>query len=137
MNTIEKLLKMDAGKIEAPHRNVPLKLQKLGGEEIVFECRAIDPERLGELQEQAVEFSKKGQFKGTRMSAVKFLIILEACPIFRNSDVMKHFNAVTPKELMKKLLLAGELDDLYKEINELNGYEPEKDEEEQNEIKNL
>ena len=59
------------------------------------------------------------------------MTIIEGCPsIFKNKELMKHFGAVTPKELVKKLLLSGEMDDLKAEIDKLGGYDREEDEEE-------
>jgi len=66
---------------------------------------------------------------------MKTLIIIEGCPeVFKSKEVMDHFEAPSPKELIRKLLLSGEIDDLYNAINELSGYE--KDEEDEEEIKN-
>ena len=55
---------------------------------------------------------------------------MEGCSdVFRNKEVLEHFKAPTPKELINKLLLAGEIDELYNTINELNGYDKEDEEE--------
>ena len=134
MNIVEKLLAVDAGTLQMPSKEVTLKLGKLNGQEFTFTCNAIDSEKMNELQEDSLEFSKKGTFKGIRTSNSKILIILESCDTFKNKDLMEHFNTPTPKELLKKLLLAGEIDELYNQIIELNGYE--KDEDEEEEIKN-
>jgi hypothetical protein len=52
--------------------------------------------------------------------------------VFKNNDVMQHFGAPTPKELVKKLLLSGEIDELYSEISNLNGYDRKKKDEVKN-----
>lgn len=131
MNTVEKLLKIDAGKLKMPERTVTLKLAKLGIE-LDFPCVAISPETYSEIQENSIEM-RKGDIKRINMHKMKTLTIIEGCPtVFKSKEVMDHFGCATPKELVNKLLLNGEIDELYNAISELNGYE--KDEEE--DIKN-
>lgn len=128
MNTVEKLLKMDAGKLEMPTKEVALKLKKLNKEEFTFPCKAVDPERIAEIQENAIEM-RKGDIKKINMYEMKVLTVIEGCSdVFKNKDLMSHFGAPTPKELIRKLLLSGEIDELYNVINELSGYEGEEDE---------
>lgn len=123
MNTVERLLKMDAGEIKMPEKDIVMKLSKFDNEEFTFPCKAIDPEVMAEIQENAIEL-KKGDVNKIRMYNMKVMTIIEGCSeIFKNKDLMRHFNAVTPKELVKKLLISGEMDELYNKINELSGYE--------------
>ena len=129
MNTVEKLLKIDAGKIKAPEKDVKMKLKKIG-EEFTFPCKAVDPEYVAELQENSITF-KRGDISKIKMYDTKVLTIIEGCPsIFKNKELIEHFGVATPKDLVKKLLLSGEMDDLKAEIDKLGGYDPEKDEEE-------
>ncbi|RXM75127.1 XkdN-like protein [Clostridium tetani] len=139
MNTVEKLLALDAGELQLPTKEVTLKLGKLGGAEVTFLCKAVIPEKMAKIQDNLIEISKKGNIQGTNMGKNKVLTVMEGCSdTFRNKDLLEHFNAPTPKELINKLLLAGEIDELYNTINELNGYErDEEEEEEEEEIKNL
>ena len=134
MNTIEKLLKMDAGKIKMPEKDFTMKLKKLDNEEFTFCIKAIDPEIVSELQENAIEFND-GELDKIKVYHTKVMTIIEGCPsVFKNKEIMAHFNAATPKELVKKLLLAGEMDKLNDEINKLGGYDKKKKRDE--EIKN-
>ncbi|RXI57239.1 XkdN-like protein [Clostridium tetani] len=136
MNIVEQLLALDAGRLEMPSKEVTLKLGKLGGAEVTFLCKAVSPEKMAKIQDNLIEISKKGNIQGTNMGKNKVLTVMEGCSdTFRNKDLLEHFNAPTPKELINKILLAGEIDELYNTINELNGYE--QDEEEEEEIKNL
>ena len=129
MNTIERLLKMDAGKIKMPEKDIKMKLKKLDNEEFVFPCKAVDPEIVAELQESALEFSD-GNIDKIKMYHTKVMTIVEGCPsVFKSQELMKHFNAATPKELVKKLLVSGEMDELNNKINELGGYDKKKDKE--------
>ena len=136
MNIIDKLLKLDAGKIEMPKKVVTLKLGKLGIE-LDFPCIAISPEKYSEIQESSIEM-KKGDIKKINMHRTKVMTVIEGCPeVFKSKDVMEHFSCPTPKELVNKLLLSGEIDDLYNTIVVLNGYEKdEDDDDEENDIKN-
>ena len=135
MNIVEKLLAVDACTLQMPNKEVTLKLGKLGGAEVTFTCKAVSPEKIAKIQDKLIDFSKKGNVQGTNLGETKLLTVMEGCSdVFRNKDLLEHFNAPTPKELINKLLLAGEIDELYNTINELNGYE--KDEDEEEEIKN-
>lgn len=127
MNTVERLLKMDAGKVKAPEKDVILKLVKFNNEEFTFPCRAIDPEIMAEIQEDAIEL-KGGDVSKIRMYNMKVMTIIEGCPkIFKDKNLLTHFNAVTPKELVKKLLVSGEMDELQNKINKLGGYDKDED----------
>ena len=49
--------------------------------------------------------------------------------MLKDKDLQKHFNALNHRELIKKLLLSGEMDSLNEAINNLNSVtELEKDE---------
>ncbi|MCD3234327.1 XkdN-like protein [Clostridium botulinum D/C] len=135
MNIVEQLLAVDAGALQMPSKDVTLKLGKLGGQEFIFTCKAVNPEKIAKIQNKLIDLSKKGNIQGTNLGETKLLTVMEGCnDVFRNKELLSHFNAPTPKELINKLLLAGEIDELYSTINELNGFEDEEDEEE--EIKN-
>lgn len=129
MNIVDKLLKMDAGKIKTPEKEIKLNLKKLGGEEFVFPCKAVDPEYVTELQENSIEYKKNGISK-IKIYDTKVMTIVEGCPeVFKNKEVLKHFGAATPKDLVKKLLVSGEIDELKAEIDALGGYDDEDEEE--------
>lgn len=132
MNIVDKLLKMDAGKIKTPEKEIKLNLKKLGGEEFVFPCKAVDPEYVTELQENSIEYKKNGISK-IKIYDTKVMTIVEGCPeVFKNKEVIKHFGAATPKDLVKKLLVSGEIDELKAEIDALGGYDDEDEEEVKN-----
>ena len=132
MNIVDKLLKMDAGKIKTPEKEIKLNLKKLGGEEFVFPCKAVDPEYVTELQENSIEYKKNGISK-IKIYDTKVMTIVEGCPeVFKNKEVLKHFGAATPKDLVKKLLVSGEIDELKAEIDALGGYDDDDEEEVKN-----
>ena len=112
MNLVEKLLKLDAGTIEIPTKVITVQSKKLK-QPIEFPCKAVDAEKYAEIQEGALEI-RKGDVRKINMYAMKTLIIIEGCSeVFKSKEVMDHFSVPTPKELIKKLLLSGEIDDLY------------------------
>lgn len=129
MDVVKKLLAIDAGKIKEPTKNITMRLNKLG-EEFTFPCKAVDPEYVAELQENAIKF-KRGDIDKIKMYDTKVMTIIEGCPdIFKNKKVREHFGAATPKDLVKKIMLSGEMDKFKAEIDKLGGYNPQKDEEE-------
>lgn len=136
LNTVERLLKMDAGKVKTPEKDVTLKLKKLNDEEFTFPCKAVDPEYISELQENSIEFYD-GDIDKIKMYDTKVMTIIEGSPsIFKDKDLREHFGCATPKDLVKKLLLSGEMDDLKAEIDKLGGYDSKKKKKEKNNIKN-
>lgn len=133
MTIVEKLLKLDAGKIAMPTKTLKLTCKKIKMD-LDFPLLAVDAERYGEIQENSFEL-KKGDLKKINMYAMKTQIIIEGCPeVFKSKELMGHFNAPSPRELIRKILLSGEVDDLYNAVNELSGYD--KDEDDEKEIKN-
>jgi hypothetical protein len=135
MNAVEKLLKFDAGKIKAPEEVITMYLAKLGTT-IDFPCECIRPEKYSELQESMYEV-KHGDIKSLTMHKSKVMTIVEGCPkIFKAKEIMEHFGCVTPPDLVNKLMLSGEIDDLKGKIDKLNGYDEDKSEKEREEIKN-
>lgn len=136
MNTVERLLAIDAGKIKVPTKDIKMKLRKFGDEEFIFPCKAVDPEYVAELQENSIEFAD-GDIARIRMYDAKVLTIIEGCPeVFKNQDLIKHFGCATPKDLVKKLLVSGEMDYLKAEIDKLGGYDAKSKKRDEEEVKN-
>lgn len=133
MNLVDKLLKIDAGQLEMPEDTFTMYCGKLK-EELEFDIQAIDPEKYIKIQSDSMEFSEQG-FENMKVFDMKSKIIIEGCPLFRNNEVMDHFDAVTPKELIKKILLAGEINKLSDAITKLNGVSRDKKKDKE-EIKN-
>ncbi len=134
MGVIDKLLQMDAGKVQAlPTKEVEIeRLTKLAGEPVKFVCRAVDGEKYADNQRMAVSLSKKGGIKEFDSYELQVQTVLSgvADPSLKSQELLQHFNAATPKELVGKMLLPGEIAELYNVINELSGYDREEDDEE-------
>lgn len=139
MSLIDKLLAADAGKlIEKPSK--PYEVKRLSEKlNTKFELRieALEPQRFSDIQRQSVNLSKKGAIKDFNTFDMQVLTLIDGIkePSMKDEKLLKHFGAVTPKELVPKLFLAGEIADIYNEINVLSGYEAD-DEETDEEIKN-
>lgn len=131
MNALEKLMQFDEGKLKLPTGEVKIRLKKLGGEEFVFSIQALPPDVAGEITQQIMEvrFAKNGSKSASfEIYRAQIRTIIEGCPtIFKNGDLQKKFGARTPSELVEKLMLSGEMDELSKAIEGLSGYEDESD----------
>ena len=117
-NIIDKLMKIDAGTLETPKAVHKMFVKKVG-EELEFEIQAINPEKATEIQQKAIKIDK-GNVSDIDLYKTKVLTILEGCPMFKDKELRNHFNAPTPKELIGKLLLKGEIDALVDAINDLS-----------------
>lgn len=131
MNTVEKLLNMDAGKLKLPSSIYELYCKKLD-DTLEIECNAIDPERFDEIRMNSMDVDS-GNLENINVYELKVNTILESCPMFRNMEVVENLGLATPKDLIKKLLLAGEIDNLYEEVNKVNGIDAEGDKKRQKE----
>ncbi|MGO0884882.1 phage tail assembly chaperone [Clostridioides difficile] len=131
MNTVEKLLNMDAGKLKMPSSIFELYCKKLD-DILEIECNAIDPERFDEIRMNSMDVDS-GNLENINVYELKVNTILESCPMFRNMEVVENLGLATPKDILKKLLLAGEIDNLYEEVNKVNGIDAEGDKKRQKE----
>ena len=132
MNIIDKLMKIDAGTLETPKAIHKMFVTKVG-EVLEFEIQAINAEKATEIQQKAIKI-ENGNVSDIDVYKTKVLTIMEGCPMFKDKALREHFKAPTPKELINKLLLKGEVDDLVDAINNLSNLE--EIEEAEDEIKN-
>ena len=130
-NIVEELLKIDLGEVEIPRETKRIYLKKLK-KEFSFECVALDAEKANEIRMKSIDLTS-GTVDDIDMFKLQAYTVIEGCKnVFKNKDLMKHFNAPTPIELVRRLLLDGELTELSNTITELSNYQEVKD----NEIKN-
>lgn len=130
-NIVEELLKIDLGEVEIPRETKRIYLKKLK-KEFSFECVALDAEKANEIRMKSIDLTS-GTVDDIDMFKLQAYTVIEGCKnVFKNKDLMKHFNAPTPIELVRRLLLDGELTELSNTITELSSYQEVKD----NEIKN-
>ena len=134
MSLIDKLLQMDKAKLmEMPTKEIELpRLSQVLGETFRVKCRAIDGERYADIQRSAIDLNKKGALRNINLYEMQVLTLIEGVvePSMKDERLLGYFGVVTPKELVKKLFLAGEIAELSNVITELSGYEKTEDEEE-------
>ena len=135
MSLIDKLLQMDKAKLMAmPTKEMEItRLTELMGAPFKVKCKAIDGERYAEIQRAGVDITKKGSIKSLNIFEMHVLTVIDGVvePSMKDAKLLQHFGCVTPKELVKKLFLAGEIADLNNIITELSGYEKDEDDEEE------
>ena len=118
MNTIDILMKIDAGTLETPKKVHKMYVKKIG-QVLDFEIQAINAEKATEIQQKGIKL-EDGNLTDIDVYKTKVLTIIEGCPMFKDKSLREHFNCPTPKELINKLLLKGEVDDLIDAINDLS-----------------
>ena len=96
---------------ELPSKQVKVKrLSKLLGTDVVFTLRALPYGQVEDIK------------KETGDASLSILLSGLTDPDPRDEALNQRFNAVTPKEMLKQLLLPGEIEDLSREVERLSGY---------------
>lgn len=109
-NTLDLLLKIDAQNL--PEKDYKLKrLSGLCGAPVVFKLRALPYNRAAELTR-----SEKDDIE------VHILLAGVAEPNLKAPELMSKYNAPTPAEMVKKMLLPGEIIDISRAVERLSGY---------------
>ena len=125
MSTIDLLLGLDANKIQRPTQEVEIKrLTDIAGSPVIFKCQALDSDTYNEIQKNAVDIDSKGGITGLDVGEVQTFMVLAgvSTPDLKDTGLLSHYGAVTPKELLPKLLLPGEITTLFNLINNLSGF---------------
>lgn len=136
VNVLDLLLGADKGKIKTPFKDVEIsRLSELFEAPFIVRCEALTPEKYESIQDMAVNI--QGKDVDLDMNALQILTVIEGVKaitedasgerktaglLFKNADLMSHFEAPTPKELCRKLLLSGEVSNLYNVISKLSGF---------------
>ena len=116
INIVDLLLNADTENLERPSTIVELKrLSTIFGQEFKVMCRALT-------------ISKDEEKTDIDLPEMQMLTIIEGvCDLdgkllFKNKELMDKFKAPTPKELARKLLLPGEITNLYRILQDVMGY---------------
>lgn len=127
VNVLDLLLGSDIGEIKLPTKEMEItRLSGVYGSPFVITVSALSPDRYEEVQDMAV--SVKGKDADIEISLLQILVVMEGVvdstgkPMFKNKNLMAKFKANTPKELVRKLLLSGEIASIYGEIASLSGF---------------
>lgn len=111
MDTLQLLLSREK---ELPVQEKEVKIKRLspkGQEPVIFSLRSLSYNRAAEIRRMGGD-------------DVKLHIVLAGVksPDLKNQELLDHYGAATPAELLKLLLLPGEIEDLCIEIEKLSGY---------------
>jgi len=110
MDIMDVLLRMDIP--NPPERECRMdRLSQLSGQDVIFKFKALTYSRVAEVKEVA----KKEMDVHTILAGV-------ISPDFKNKELAEKYGAATPIELIKKLLLPGEIAVLSEAIQTLSGY---------------
>jgi hypothetical protein len=127
VNVLDLLLGSDMGIIKLPTRQVEIsRLTEAFGTPFIVTCRALSPEKYEEVQDMAVKVS--GKDVDLDVNLLQTFVVIEGVvdgdgkPMLKNKDLLTKFKAQTPKELVKKLFLSGEIANIYGAISELSGF---------------
>ena len=86
------------------------RLSRICGQDVVFTLRQLSYNQVEQLRQMDHE------------SDIHILLAGVAGPDLRSPELMSKYQAATPAELVKKLLLPGEIEDLKRAIEKLCGY---------------
>jgi len=125
--SLDLLLKMDKSKIQRPTAKIEMsRLSELVGEAVIFTCQALTMDEFEEVQEVSVSFGKKGELEEFSTNKVQIFTLLKGIvdPKLSDSKLLEAYGVTTPKQLIEesKLLLPGEVTQLYNVISSLSGF---------------
>lgn len=119
MDVLEILLAADEKIIEKlPEKEIEVtRLSEACGEPVIFKLRGMSYNRVAEIKAMASSTE-------TAEEKVDLRILLAGVvsPNLKSKELQAKFGAPTPAELVKKMLLAGEIADISSEIERLSGY---------------
>lgn len=122
-NVLDLLLGVDAGKIQKPRKEVKIKsLSEALGQDVVFIVEALTSDQYDKIQQNSLTIN--GKDVDINMQDMQIFTIIEGTvdPNLKSKELREKFGAPTPKELVKTLLLSGEIMQLYNIISELSGF---------------
>lgn len=127
VNVMDLLLGSDVGEIKLPTKKVEItRLSEAYGAPFVLTCKALTPSKFEEVQDMAV--SVKGKDADIEITLLQVLVVMEGVmdgndkPMFKNKELMLKFKAPSPKDLVKTLLLSGEIAKIYETVSGLSGF---------------
>lgn len=109
INVIDLLLK--SGNRKLPEKSIKLKkLSEELGTDVIFKLRALPYNEVARLKEKLDEMNVNIVLNG----------VIE--PDLRSTALMQKYDAPTPLETIKAMLLPGEIEDISREIERLSGF---------------
>jgi hypothetical protein len=127
VNVLDLLLGADIGEIKLPTKEVEItRLSELFGKPFILTCQALSPEKYEEVQDMAV--SVKGKDVDLDVSQLQLFTVMEGVmdangkPLFKSAELRSKYKVPSPKDLVRKILLSGEITAVYTEIAKLSGF---------------
>ena len=110
MDVLELLLNGEPAKL--PEKEYRLKrLSREHGGDVVFKLRALPYSRVGEIRRMDEE-----------SQSIHIILAGTVSPNLKAQALLDKYGAATPAELLEKMLLPGEIDDVALRIEQLSGY---------------
>jgi hypothetical protein len=123
VNILDLLLGSDVGEIKLPTKEVEItRLSQVYGAPFILTIKAITPAKFEEIQDMSIDV--KGKDADIDITQLQLFTVIEGvvdptgAPMFKN----KEFKVSTPKDLVRAILLSGEIAKIYGEISELAGF---------------
>lgn len=127
VNILDLLLGSDVNAIKLPTKNVEItRLSEIFGKPFILTCQALSPEKYEEVQDMAV--SVKGKDVDLDVSQLQLFTVMEGVidesgkPLFKSSELRNKYKVPTPKDMVRKILLSGEITAVYTQIAKLSGF---------------
>ena len=127
VNVLDLLLGSDIGEIKLPTKQMEIhRLSEVFHTPFIITCKALSPEKFEEVQDMAVNV--KGKDMDLDINLLQLFVVIEGVvdangkPMMKNKELQSKFKAQTPKELVKKIFLSGEIANIYNTISDLSGF---------------
>ena len=118
-NSLDLLLAIDTDKIKRPTKEVEIKrLSELTGGRVVFSLQSLTTNEHSDVMETCTDSGNINRLELQKMIILKGV----TSPDFKDKSLLEKFDVPTPKALIEKLLLPGEIVSVYNEISELSGF---------------
>ncbi len=111
MNILDVLLKNEPPKAEKKREYKIKRLSEAWNTDVVLELKALGYNRVAEIKEMKDE-----------EIPIHIILAGETTGVFKNKELMEKYGVPTPTELVKKILSAGEIEEISKQIEVLSGY---------------
>jgi hypothetical protein len=124
-NVLDLLLQADESKLIRPSKQVEIKrLSAAFGIPVIFTCEALTSNKYDKIQEDSVSIDIKNKDADFDMNTMRKLVVVEGVkePNLKSKELRDKYKAPTPIEVVKAILLPGEIQELYSVITELSGF---------------
>lgn len=127
VNALDLLLGGDMNKIKLPTKRIEItRLSEAYGSPFCVTLQAISASKWEELQDMALKIQGKDLDIDTNL--LQIFVVMESVlddsgkPLFKNKELMMKFGSPTPKELVKNILLSGEIVSIYGAVSDISGF---------------